>query len=523
MIIHLCLRRLILHRRIHANNKKYTEMKYLLICFFSATVAGAAAQPGGNMQHNKNTLLNQSFWQTKPDVEAVKAEITKGNDPAEQNAMAMDPVVTAINAGAPDESIIYLLEQKGNNVDKLTHDSRTYIFWAALKGNVAVMQYLIKKGAKVNIEDSHGMSPFNFAASAGQQNTKVYDLLLQNGQNVKTDLTEDGANALLLGVANDTDFKLTTYFQSKGLSIKSKDANGNTAFDYAARAGNIGIMKILLEKGVGYTDNAMLMAAQGGRRGGNSLEVFQYLESVGIKATVISRNRENVLHAIVRRPGSTAIIQYFLSKGVNINQADNKGNTVFMNASAHNQDTGTIALLLPLVKDINQKNNAGAGALALAVRNNIAGVAGYLINHGADAQAADAKGNTLVSYLFEGYNPRQAKDFESKLNLLKAKGFSITTNPADGNTLYHLAVSKNDLNLLKAASTYGADINAKNQEGLTALHKAAMMAKDDSIIKYLLSAGAQKDIKTSFNETAYDLASENEALSKSSKSIDFLK
>jgi len=70
---------------------------------------------------------------------------------------------------------------------------------------------------------------------------------------------------------------------------------------------------------------------------------------------------------------------------------------------------------------------------------------------------------------------------------------------------------------------YASDVNAKNAEGLTALHKAAMMSKDDSILQYLISIGAKKDVKTNFDETAYDLAHENELLSKQKVSVEFLK
>ncbi len=76
----------------------------------------------------------------------------------------------------------------------------------------------------------------------------------------------------------------------------------------------------------------------------------------------------------------------------------------------------------------------------------------------------------------------------------------LSTPQKDGNTLYHLAVIKNDLNLLKKIADLKIDSNAKNNDGLTALHKAAMIAKDDAILKYLISIGAQKDAKTEFDE-----------------------
>ena len=70
---------------------------------------------------------------------------------------------------------------------------------------------------------------------------------------------------------------------------------------------------------------------------------------------------------------------------------------------------------------------------------------------------------------------------------------------------------------------FDIDINAKNNEGLTTLHKAAMKASDAEVLKYLISIGADKSITTDFEETVYDLASENELLSQKNIVIDFLK
>jgi len=496
-------------------------MKYFLMLLLTGLSLYASAQ-GGGPDRNSNSLLNQSFWQAKPGIEAVKAEIEKGNSATQMTSNAFDATMMAINAGAPNETIIYLLEQKGNEHYKLLHDGRTYIFIAASRGNMEIMQYLFGKGAKVDIQDSHGYSPLNFAATTGQQNTQVYDLIMKQGAVLKN-TNHDGANALLLAVGADTSFQLTPYFQSKGLDIKSKDNDGNTAFDYAARSGNIKAMKLLLEKGVKTGGNAMLMAAQAGRRGGNSIEVFQYLESVQVKPNAISKTGDNALHSIVRRPGQTAIINYFLSRGLPVNQVNEEGNTVFMNAAASNRDTATLALLLPLTKDINLQNKAGSSALALAVRNNSPEIVAYLLNHGANINTTDAKGNNLVYYLIDAYSARQAKEFTAKLNLLKEKGLNMTAPQQDGSTIYHLAVAKNDLSFLKMIKDDAVDVNAKNKEGLTALHKAAMIAKDAAIMEYFISIGAKKDIKTSFDESAYELARENELLSKQKIAIDFLK
>lgn len=502
-------------------------MKKILIALFTLAAFTAQAQ--------QNTLLESSFWQGSPTVETLKAEIAKGNNPSQFNANMFDPVVTAINANAPAETVKYLIEQPGNDVNKLTHDGRIYLHWAASRGNVELVEYLLKKGSKLDLVDTHGSTPLLFSAS--QKNTKIFDAFVAHGANLQKDVNQDGANILLLAIANDKDFVLTDYFVSKGVSLNSTDAAGNNAFSYAARSGNIEFLKKLVEKGVKPNANAMLMAAQGGGGRGaapvaGGLAIFEYLESVGIKPTAVAKNGENVLHAIARKPNQAEQIKYFLAKGVSVDQVNEDGNNVLMSAAAVNRDLAVYELLLPKTKNINHANVQGQTALTLAVRANSPEVVSYLISKGADVKVLDKKGNNLAFYAVESYRAAggrgaamgpKPEDFDTKLNILKQAGLDIAAAQKDGNTLYHLAVAKNDLSLVKRVQPLGIDINAKNKEGITALHKAALIAKDDVMLKYLLSVDAKKDAVTSFKETAFDLAKENETLTKSKADITFLK
>ena len=89
--------------------------------------------------------------------------------------------------------------------------------------------------------------------------------------------------------------------------------------------------------------------------------------------------------------------------------------------------------------------------------------------------------------------------------------------------MYHLAVAKNNLELIKKLEAFDLDINAKNDEGLTALHIAAMKAHNSDILEYLILEGADKTILTEFEESVYDLAAENELLQNDKVDISFLK
>ena len=490
-------------------NIKYT---FLIAVLFIALTAQA-----------QNVFLERSYWKANPTVAQVEADIKTGNSPSELNSNAFDAAVYAIIEGASDATIKFLLAQPGNDVNKMTHDGRTYIFWAAYKGNTDLMEFLQKNGAKTDLIEDHGYTVMNFAAANGQPNTKVYDLCLKYGANLQKDVDHDGANALLLAAMTAKDLALIDYFTAKGIDLQSKDASGNTVLDYAAKNGNIQVMENLLAKGVFFTDNAMIMAAQGTRANTNTIETYKFLEKKGVKPNAIGTNGDNALHFIVRKENQNDIISHFLFKKVDVNQANKEGNSVLMNAAASNKDIGIIKTLAAKTKNSNAINLKAQSALALAVRFNTPEVVAFLVEKGADVNITDRDGNNLSYYLAQSFSNKKAEDFDAKLKILQSKGFDITAPQKNGNTLYHLAVSKNDSNLLKHAAGLKIDVNHKNAEGMTALHKAAMTAKNDENLKYLISLGAKTAEKTEMNETAYDLASENEMLAKNKIAIDFLK
>jgi len=499
----------------------------------------------------ENQLTKRDFWQDKPELAAVKAEL-KGFNFSEVTK-GDDPLSMAINNDASIDVIKFLADQPGVNYKKDIHEGRTYLHSAASKGNAEATDLLLKKGSDMNYLDAHDQTALTYTAFMGKLTLPVLEVFVKNGLDVKKKYeTKNNADILLMAIGSDKDMVITNYLLSKGLSLNATDKLGSNIFSYAARYGHVPTLKELVKKGVKPSNKDLLAAAQGPFRSANKIDVYQYLiDDLKLSATATNEAGQNVLHIIGLKANQDDIITYFLKKGVDVNKVDKDGNTPFIN-TASGKSVTIVEMMLPKVKNINAVNNKGESALLAAVKGSTSEVVELLIKNGADVKVSDKEGKNLAFYLVDSYRalggrggrggfgggtPQAAgagngtaagrtqtkDDFGNKLKALQSKGLSFSAPQKDGNTLYHLAVTKNDLGILKKLADLNIDVNAKNEEGMTALHKAAMAAKDDTILKYLVSIGAKKDAVDSVNESAYDLAKENEFLAKGNVSIDFLK
>ena len=421
------------------------NLKHLLLLIFLIVCNILISQ-------DENLFLERDYWKKNPSIETIEKDISEINDITELNKYGFDPVTWAILEKVSNETIQYLIDTEGNDVNKMTHDERTYIFWAAYKDNLELMKFLIEKDAKMDIIDEHGYSLINFAATTGQTNLKIYELCLKEGANLNEQINNDGANPLLLLAPYIKDLKTLEFFTDRGLDLIEVDNNGNNLFTYAAKGGNYFLMNYALAKKIDPNVNngmAMIFASKGTRKQKNDIKVYKFLDSVGVSFNCKTKSNQGLLHFEAKRQKDTALINYLISKDLDLNHEDDNGYSPITNS----------------------------------IKYNSAEMVEFLINK-----------SKIENYIDK-----------------------------NGNTLFHHAVERNDTDIFNLISKTKNDINHKNKDGNTVLHLAAMKAKNNQLLKYLIELGAKKDILTPFGESVYDLAKENELLSKQNLNLNFLK
>lgn len=501
-------------------NVKQTLCSILLACLMVQTSLQA---------QQKNKLIDRDFWRSQPTLKEVKQAVKEGHSPTAMTSSMFDATGYAILEKAPLKVIKYLMSQ-GNDVNKLTHDARTYIFWAAYKGNLELMEHLKAEGARMDLVDQAGNSILMFAAATGQRDLRVYEFCKQNGFDLATHTHRDGRNALLAFASRIEDFEMVDYFVKEGIDIHSTDAKGNGMFHYATYSGKVEVLKRLVsDYGVSYApnkktnENAFHFASRIrlNEDSPSPLALYSYLEGLGLDPTAVTIDGTNVLHNLVYRTNDLDLLNYFIDKGVYVNQVNEEKNTPLLNAASRGTKE-EIALFVSHTNDINHQNKEGLSALTRALRYNDLDIVKMLVKKGANVKVKDAKGYDLGFHLADATRSN-LEAFKEKMAYLQKKGYRPSQPQANGSTLLHAVVDKKNMDLIKLLIDMDIDINAKDSNGQTILHHAAMQAENAELLKFLLQAGADKSVLTEFEESAYDLAMENELLTSSNIDINFLK
>lgn len=295
------------------------------------------------------------------------AGIVRGGWPerGERDAVpgAKTPLLFAAREGHLE--LVQLLVEAGASLEKADADAVTPLLMAVLNGRFQVAKYLLGKGANVKAADWYGQTPL-FAA-VDYRNLDVPGPTRDNG--VDRDAALDLVKAILdhkpdVNARTKESLPQRRWITRLG-SLSWVDFTGQTAFLRAALAGDVTVMRLLLEQGADaklatYGGTTPLMAAAGINwtvsqtfdEGPDALlEAVKLAHAQGNDVNAENSMGLRAIHGAANR-GADDVIRFLVEKGAQTGTPDKEGRTpitwaqgVFLATHPPETKPSTVALL----------------------------------------------------------------------------------------------------------------------------------------------------------------------------------
>lgn len=330
-------------------------------------------------------------------LSVLSALLQAGANPNHINSQGVTPLMMARSAEA-----VRLLLNAGADVDAIGIPNRlglkggsTALMRAAGQGRQSVVAALLQAGADHRWRDANGHGPLLFAAH--REHSETVALLLDAGAEV-------GFNeAVLLG-----DSALVRQFLADGMDLNAGAMQ--EALQWAAKAGQTHIVALLLDKGAAvdctdeWGETVLMQAASYGRA-----ETMRLLLARGANVNSVSFSGGTALMKCLQsgaRPNPEGV-ELLLQAGADVGARSDSGWTPLMLTATWGDAAIAEKLLVrgaePNVFTDEKASSAEgcttANALMMAAANGHLEVVRLLLRHGADAQARNSEGTTILELL----------------------------------------------------------------------------------------------------------------------------
>ncbi len=439
------------------------------------------------------------------DLDLVNALLRAGADANAADDLGVTPLWTASSTG--HAAVVERLLLAGAKPNPAIVSGETPLMEASQVGSAAAVRALLKHGADVNARESgRGQTALMWAAA--ERHPDVVKILLGAGADVRA------RSKVFPEVVNVAVQIFTNSGVAAGLSAQVVDARA------AARRGGGG------RAGAPAAAAKPAAAAAGGAGGGGGVDV---VDTSGI-VEIQQGGYTPMLFAAQK--GDAESVRLLISAGADVNDVAPLGTSALV-VAAHSGNSATAAFLLEVGAD---PNAAGAGYTALhaAILRRDFALINALVSHHADLEipvtkATQARRNA-TDYMFGGpligaraYWLAARFNEPEVMRTLAAAGAKVAATTPDGTTPLMAAMGtpwpgagfsippdsveqeRTALGAVKAAIELGADVNAANKNGDTAMH-VAVNRGFDSIVDVLAKAGAKIDMKNARGQTPLALA-----------------
>lgn len=435
------------------------------------------------------------------DGAAVRALIAQK---ADVNAPAADGS-TALHWAAHwnDGATVEALLAAGANVRAANEYGATPLMLACTNDNAAIIASLLKAGADANAAIPSGETALMTCARSGS--AAGAKLLVEAGAKLDSTDKEQGQNALMWAVAQKH-ADVAKVLLDKGADFKARSKGGFSPLMFAARVGDIESARVLLAAGADVNEAMPFV---------KKAEIPRYPPPPpSDKADDGPAPGTGTMTPLIMAAasGHEALAQFLLEKGANPNAKD---------------EFGATALHYAMSQGMAHLNGvAHANYQAYVFRPNLRELTKALLARGADPNARLVKGPPVGGY--GTTNTIGATPFllaavsgdATAMRILQEKGADPRLPTKNNLTALMVAAGvgrgqdltddekRVAIEAVKLAVEMGNDVNAQTEDGLAAMHGAALNGADE-IVSYLASKGANLDIKDKYQQTPLTIASGN--------------
>lgn len=387
----------------------------------------------------------------------------------------------------------------GADVDVAQPDGSTALHWAAYHDQVAVVAGLLAAGAKADVANRYGITPLLLASENGSET--IVRPLLEAGANAN-DRRKGGETALMVAARTGRPGVVRALIE-KGAEINAQDRADQTALMWAAAEGHAEVIELLVASGAdvqhrldsGFT--ALLFAARAGRR-----EAVKELLKAGADAgeAIVTEEKTGGRDA----PNGTSGVLLAVENG----HFELAMDLIDAGADPNDMRNGFTALhTLTWVRKPSRGDDE-AGQPPPEVRGPMTSLdfARALVKSGADVDAPLKKQPSGPGRIkWEGVTPVLMASKNADLpymKLLVELGADPNRASSDGTTPLMACAglgcyapdeeAGTEEECLEAAAwllAHGADVNAVNQDGDTAMHGAAYKSLP-KMVEWLDAKGA---------------------------------
>ena len=340
---------------------------------------------------------------------------------------------------------------------------------AAKSGDVQKVRKVLKCGkCSVDYIDSEKLTPLHWACIRGHLD--VVRVLVSEFKADMTIPTPHGNTPLMLAAVNKRDNVVHALLSDYQCQVDIKDQHGYTELHYSCKFGSVDMVKSLIKHKANVNartdsgDTPLILAA----RNKHENVVHTLLSDSQCPVDTKGQDGYTALHYSCR-DGHVDMVRSLVKYKANVNAITDNGDTPLTLAAINKHDNVVYALLSDSQCSVDAKGQNGYTALHYSCRDGHIDIVRSLVKHKADVSARTDSGDTPLTLA---------------------------------------AINKHDNVVHALLMDYQCPVDAKDQNGCTALHYSCELG-NVSIVRILVKNKANVNIRTDSGDTPLTLAARN--------------